>query len=522
VIDLEESDKETIHLLVFLLMQFMSRADLAYPTDEKPMAKVQSIVLKHVYLLLGYSHAEKNFFNPPARMRTSAVFNVFLSNLPQVLDQNHLMGWTIVHVGIQVLLYCPNPSNTLMMVNTDSIQGISYQYSLWCLEPLARRNWLMSVLIILYKYQYTQPPFTQYVQHLIRIILNSLNAHFHQCKKIPANVVMEYPTFRTRDLSQPSLGTEGDSPPPSPLFPSDGGPSNTASRSKQQVVTPNKSQTSRKHPDSSLEVDDTESELVAIPESDDSTLHGSAQGSFDDTLHFDDYCAPLRPEIMKNRATAHVITANLATAQVAMSTLVATERIEERSETSKKVHKIVVTSNNSERKTGDTRILQSTTTTTVEAISTVTSQIKQQCSVQEGVRMMVTSSMLGQPKAQAVLNPPANVQKAIVVTQNTTSVKNAQTNMTGKMICNIASNQLKTIGAMGGVAGSGGGGELKKQQSLDMPVTRTSRDSSPKEKPKALVSPNSASISNWIETQVMSPTHRPLGRQKRIIGEYKC
>lgn len=28
VIDLEEADKETIHLLIFLLMQFMSRADL--------------------------------------------------------------------------------------------------------------------------------------------------------------------------------------------------------------------------------------------------------------------------------------------------------------------------------------------------------------------------------------------------------------------------------------------------------------------------------------------------------------
>lgn len=28
VIDLEEADKETIHLLVFLLMQFMSRTDL--------------------------------------------------------------------------------------------------------------------------------------------------------------------------------------------------------------------------------------------------------------------------------------------------------------------------------------------------------------------------------------------------------------------------------------------------------------------------------------------------------------
>jgi protein unc-79 len=378
------------------------------------MAKIQSIVLKHVYLLLGYSHGEKSFFNPPARMRTSAVFNVFLANLPQVLDQNHLMGWSIVHIAIQVLLYCPNPSNTMLLVNTEAIQGISYSYSLWTLGPMVRRNWLMSVLVILYKvrrftahsslqlisksfqYQYTSTPFTEYVQHLIRIILNSLDAHFHQCKKIPANVVVEYPTLRSRDLSQPSLGTDpgGDSPPVSPLFPSEGGPSH-GSRSKQQVLTPNKSQTSyRKHHDSSLEVDDTESELVAIPESDlsDSTLHGSsAPGSFDDTLHFDDICAPLRPDVLKNKVTAHMTTTNQATTQVGTSTFVGSERIEERSETTKKVHKTVVTSNNSNK--GEFRILQSTTTTTVEAISTLTSQTK--CSVQEGVRMMVTSSMLG-------------------------------------------------------------------------------------------------------------------------------
>jgi hypothetical protein len=73
------------------------------------------------------------------------------------------------------------------------------------------------------------------------------------------------------------------------------------------------------------------------------------------------------------------------------------------------------------------------------------------------------------------------VQKAVVVSQNTSNVKNANM-MAGKMICNIASNQMKTIGAMGSTA--------KKEQSLETPPTLEVKDNSPKEKPKALVSPN--------------------------------
>lgn len=71
IIDLEESDKETIHLLVFLLMQFLSRADQAFPAlpEEKSMVKMQSIVLKHLNLLLGYSQVDKSFHVTPIRMR---------------------------------------------------------------------------------------------------------------------------------------------------------------------------------------------------------------------------------------------------------------------------------------------------------------------------------------------------------------------------------------------------------------------------------------------------------------------
>lgn len=81
--------------------------------------------------------------------RTSAVFNVFIANLPQVLDQNHLMGWCMLHAAFQVLLYAPNPNSSSS--GQDNIQNHNYSYSLWYLESHVRRNWLMSVLVILYK-----------------------------------------------------------------------------------------------------------------------------------------------------------------------------------------------------------------------------------------------------------------------------------------------------------------------------------------------------------------------------------
>ncbi|XP_055534340.1 protein unc-79 homolog isoform X11 [Wyeomyia smithii] len=424
IIDLEESDKETIHLLVFLLMQFMSRADLAYPTDEKPMVKQQSIVLRHLYLLLGYNQTEKIFHIPPTRLRTSAVFNSFMANLPQVLDQNHLMGWILLSTVIQVLLYAPNQGNGLLQSGTESMPSIAYTFSLWYMESHIRRNWMMSLLVILYKYQYNQPPYADHIQNLIRIIINSLDSHFHQCKRIPATVVMDIPATRSRDLSQPSLGTEDDklqdTPPPSPIIPPEGQPPSHGHSSKHKTQKAN-SLGYRKYPDSSLEADDTESELVAIPESDlsDSTLQGSsAPGSFDDTVHFDDICAPLKPEQVKNKITVHVTTANLATAQVAISTITTGEK-DDKTELSKKLHKIISSSSGNEKSSDP-----ATSGIVIHKTSPTTPVSK--CSVQEGVRMMVTSSMLGQPKAQAILNPPANVQKAVVVTQDTATVINRQ------------------------------------------------------------------------------------------------
>lgn len=183
---------------------------------------------------------------------------------------------------MQIILYAPNPTNT----SGESYQNIVFNYSLWQLELYPRRNWLFTMLVVLYKYSYTQPPLSGYVISAIRMIMNSLRGHFHQCRRIPTTTILDIQgvggVARSRDVSQPSLGTDPDdkeaSPPASPMFPSEG--TSAASKSKGQNVafTPKLQHAFRKYNDSSLDADETESELVAIPESDlsDSTLHGSS------------------------------------------------------------------------------------------------------------------------------------------------------------------------------------------------------------------------------------------------------
>nr|ABI95804.1 DUNC79 [Drosophila melanogaster] len=386
ITELEESDRETIHLLVFMLMQFMSRTDQAYPSEEKPMTKTQNIVLKHLFLLLGHNQIDKTFHTTPESLRVSAVFNAFLANLPQVLDQNHLIGGLILPSVMQIILYAPNPTST----SGESYQNIVFNYSLWHLEQYPRRNWLFTLLVVLYKYSYTQPPLSGYVIAGIRLIMNSLRGHFHQCRRIPTTTILDIQgvggAARSRDVSQPSLGTDPDdkeaSPPASPMFPSEG--TSAASKSKGNVAfTPKLQHAFRKYNDSSLDADETESELVAIPESDlsDSTLHGSsAPGSFDDTIHFEDV-------MPRNRRA-----------------------LEYTEEKSTKSHKSMITT-----KVGDTYTTKIKATTTSETL--VTTHTRH--SLQEGVRMIVT---------------PLSLENAAA--------------STSKMFAAIATNHLKALGAL--------------------------------------------------------------------------
>nr|NP_001287404.1 uncoordinated 79, isoform F [Drosophila melanogaster]AHN57403.1 uncoordinated 79, isoform F [Drosophila melanogaster] len=468
ITELEESDRETIHLLVFMLMQFMSRTDQAYPSEEKPMTKTQNIVLKHLFLLLGHNQIDKTFHTTPESLRVSAVFNAFLANLPQVLDQNHLIGGLILPSVMQIILYAPNPTST----SGESYQNIVFNYSLWHLEQYPRRNWLFTLLVVLYKYSYTQPPLSGYVIAGIRLIMNSLRGHFHQCRRIPTTTILDIQgvggAARSRDVSQPSLGTDPDdkeaSPPASPMFPSEG--TSAASKSKGNVAfTPKLQHAFRKYNDSSLDADETESELVAIPESDlsDSTLHGSsAPGSFDDTIHFEDV-------MPRNRRA-----------------------LEYTEEKSTKSHKSMITT-----KVGDTYTTKIKATTTSETL--VTTHTRH--SLQEGVRMIVTPLVGAETTETAIVSPPVDVHRAVTVRNK--SLENAAAS-TSKMFAAIATNHLKALGAL---------------QDMPAAVERKAASSSGSGSRSANGSGNGSggSAPAAIQASSSAAASKPIGRHKTIV-----
>ncbi|XP_070493923.1 protein unc-79 homolog isoform X3 [Chironomus tepperi] len=373
VIDLEEStDKETIHLLTHLLMQFMSRPDLAFPTEEKPTCRLMSIVLKHVYLLMGFNQNEKMFQFSSSRIRCSSVFNSFMANLPQFLDQNVEMGSSdsLFNFIIHLLIYSPYPNNSIP-ATFDVMQNTSY--SLWFLEPQVRKNWLMAVLVILYKYNLNNIP-EPLLSSLIRIIMMSLESQsqFHQCKRIPTTILVQ-DSLRRPEIKEPTMEADDREP------------------SAHSQIKPTATAQIRKPQDSSIECDETESELVAIPESDlsDSTIHGE---SIDDGMSDDHHATALKIESKK--------------------------KIVEPVEDKKKASKTMVKSTSNELAAK---------------------------SVSEGMRMMFSS---------AILSPPVNVQKAIVVTQPPSS-KVVQTTCKDSstahhIIASATTSQLRTVSAVVG------------------------------------------------------------------------
>ena len=225
IFDKGEQDQETMHTLVFLLMQFLSRPDQSQPDQEKSMGRTQQIVIKHISILLGFSPSEKQFLISPNKLRKSPVFNSVITSLPKVLDFNHKMGNLLASTLIvPLLIYAPSPqrfigdyfyhpfngnTNLNLSQNTSSMP----YYSLYMLEPHVRESWLMSVQIIFYKYQYTAQPLHKQIHMVIQIIINTLESQFHlNCRPTAIETIYGQGSSparsRSRDLSNESIELE--------------------------------------------------------------------------------------------------------------------------------------------------------------------------------------------------------------------------------------------------------------------------------------------------------------------------
>jgi hypothetical protein len=148
--------------------------------------------------------------SPP--LRTTTQFCSFFASLPQVMDGNFPIGNLLITNIVLILHKSPFPPRyaanwqpTFSILQENLIyHGCSY--TLWHLEPCLRKQWLEAMLVLVYKYNFSEPEnLSDKVIGLVRIIINSLAAHVHMCSKFcKAELQM-----RSQELSEASNGNLG-------------------------------------------------------------------------------------------------------------------------------------------------------------------------------------------------------------------------------------------------------------------------------------------------------------------------
>ncbi|XP_071963470.1 protein unc-79 homolog isoform X2 [Antedon mediterranea] len=226
-VDLAFIDKETVHQLVTLLMRFMAEST---EDDQHGSSKAMKTVLRHLYALLGFSKTEKLFKIAPHQLRESSVFNAFIAGIAKVMDYNIKLGTKILPLVVELLKYCPSPQKT-------PHHRQHQDYTLFFLEPHCRQSWLMTILVILYKYDIDSADLKSTLEVLITICINTIEGHVHICKpKLPEPPQPEDIWGATNDdppkSDSPGIGFDSNS---SKGFTPGGTPLHTSTPNKESV-----------------------------------------------------------------------------------------------------------------------------------------------------------------------------------------------------------------------------------------------------------------------------------------------
>ncbi|CAF1346960.1 unnamed protein product [Didymodactylos carnosus] len=167
--DVESSDKSTLQLLVTLLM----KDDQNQVGEDRIMFKHQNVVIRHLCSLLGYNQTNRTFTYSPSRL--SPVFHAVLSDLPKVVDYNYSLCTILLPIFLSVLQY-----STCSNATAHYFENVTQTNTLGRIDPSLRDSWLMVLIIILYKYQFTS--FATTIQQLTRVAMNTILSRYHQCE----------------------------------------------------------------------------------------------------------------------------------------------------------------------------------------------------------------------------------------------------------------------------------------------------------------------------------------------------
>ena len=178
-----------MHSLVSLLMKFMVYDDQLAVNEDRILIKQQNVVLKHLYSLIKYSMNDHLFTEAPDTLRKTTTKNAFLSGLPMLLDKNFPLGNTLLQLAMRLLRYLPLPTldeNISIKANQLQTENTPPVYTIGLLNTQTRHSWILTLIVILYKYQYASSSDSQnyslLIKHLLQIVINTLKFQFHKCE----------------------------------------------------------------------------------------------------------------------------------------------------------------------------------------------------------------------------------------------------------------------------------------------------------------------------------------------------
>jgi hypothetical protein len=130
---------------------------------------------------------EQRFMTSAQSLRVQASVNAFLAGLPLVMDVNLELGKLMLPTVLDLLRYLPSMDSDLRSQMSLQIpfETNPPQFTLGLLNTQLRFHWLQTLLIVLYKYEYSKETsttsITNSIKCLVQIVINTLNLQHHQC-----------------------------------------------------------------------------------------------------------------------------------------------------------------------------------------------------------------------------------------------------------------------------------------------------------------------------------------------------
>eukprot|EP00794_Sanderia_malayensis_P019917 gene19917-21865_t len=170
-----DHDSCVLHYLVSIMMEYLADSNAA-SEDRVTVDDIRELIaiIKQFMVALTNDY-DGDLSMRPDDLRNCTVFLAYMFGLTPILDCNPFVGKELIGFTLQLML---------QSVKDEANKTEFCDLNIDRLDPPVQHSWLMNLLVILYKYSFSEHRIL--VTQLITIVMNSVNSHQHNiCIHVP-------------------------------------------------------------------------------------------------------------------------------------------------------------------------------------------------------------------------------------------------------------------------------------------------------------------------------------------------